>query len=144
MDNLHLKSGIRPELLAELHGNMTKLRCTRCGRTYDRTSDLRTCRCGGSLVSSTVDFGQPLPEEDLRRAFEHSRKADLFLVVGSSLVVTPAADMPAEALRAGAKLVIINQGKTPFDRYATLRIFDPIGAVLTKAVERLKVLMEQK
>jgi NAD-dependent deacetylase len=82
-----------------------------------------------------------LPERDLALAFEHSRKSDLFLVVGSSLVVTPAADMSAEALRAGAKLVIINEGETPFDEYAHLRFFEAIGAVLPKAVERLKVLM---
>ena len=141
VDNLHLKSGIKPELLAELHGNITRLRCTACGRTYDRESGLRTCECGGPLTPSTVDFGQPLPERDLALAFEHSRKSDLFLVVGSSLVVTPAADMPAEALRAGAKLAIINEGKTPFDRHAHLRFHEAIGAVLPKAVERLKVLM---
>jgi len=141
VDNLHLKSGIRPDLLAELHGNMTRMRCTRCGNTYDRASGLRACQCGGALEPSTVDFGQPLPERDLALAYEHSRKSDLFLVVGSSLVVTPAADMPAEALRAGAKLVIINGGRTPFDRYAHLRFFEAIGAVLPRAVERLKVLM---
>jgi len=144
VDNLHLKSGIRQELLAELHGNMTKLRCKRCGRTYDKERAPRVCFCGGPLRSATVDFGEALPEEDLRRALEHSRKADLFIVVGSSLVVTPAADMPAEALRVGAKLVIINQGETPFDRYASLRFFEPIGAVLPPAVERLKVLLQQK
>ena len=140
VDNLHLKSGIRPDLLAELHGNMTRMRCTRCGETYDRASGLRACQCGGPLEPSTVDFGQPLPERDMALAYEHSRKSDLFLVVGSSLVVTPAADMPAEALRAGAKLVIINAGRTPFDRYAHLRFFEPIGVVLPQAVERLKVL----
>jgi NAD-dependent SIR2 family protein deacetylase len=141
VDNLHFKSGIRPELLAELHGNVTKLRCTRCGRTYDRGSGLRACGCGGPLKSSTVDFGESLPERDLELAFEHSRKSDLFIVVGSSLVVTPAADMPAEALAAGAKLVIINEGKTPFDRHAHLRFFEAIGAILPRAVKRLKVLM---
>jgi NAD-dependent deacetylase len=141
VDNLHIKSGIRPELLAELHGNITRVRCTRCSNTYDRAESLRACPCGGTLTPSTVDFGQALPERDLALAFEHSRKSDLFLVAGSSLVVTPAADMPAEALRAGAKLVIINEGATPFDRYAALRFFEPIGAVLPQAVERLKVLM---
>jgi NAD-dependent deacetylase len=69
--------------------------------------------------------------------FEHSRKSDLFVVVGSSLVVTPAADMPLEALRSGARLVIINQGKTPFDRYAHLRFYEKIGEVLPGAVKRL-------
>jgi NAD-dependent SIR2 family protein deacetylase len=141
VDNLHLKSGIRTGLLAELHGNVTKLRCTRCGRVYDRGSGLRACGCGGLLKSSTVDFGESLPERDLELAFEHSGKSDLFIVVGSSLVVTPAADMPAEALSAGAKLVIINEGKTPFDRHAHLRFFEAIGSILPRTVKRLKVLM---
>lgn len=70
--------------------------------------------------------------------YDHSRKSDLFVVAGSSLVVTPAADMPAEALRSGAKLVIINKGDTPFDSYAHLRFFEEIGAVLPPAVKGLK------
>ena len=74
-------------------------------------------------------------------SFEHSRKSDLFVVVGSSLVVTPAADMPEEALRSGAKLVIINEGKTPFDIVAHLRFYEKIGEVLPGVVKRLKVLM---
>jgi len=143
VDNLHLRSGIRPELIAELHGNMTRLRCVQCGETIDRSSSSGriTCYCGGRLTGSTVDFGQPLPEKDLRLAFDHSRKSDLFVVVGSSLVVTPAALMPEEAINTGAKLVIINQGKTPFDQYAQIRFFEKIGDVLPPAVKRLKVLM---
>ena len=141
VDNLHLKSGIRPELLAELHGNMTKQRCTRCEQTYDFSVGLLECNCGGSLVSSVVDFGQSLPQKDLSLSFEHSRQCDLFIVVGSSLVVTPAADMPREALAAGAKLVIINQGETPFDSLAHLRFREKIGEVLPGAVKRLKRLM---
>ncbi len=141
VDNLHLKSGIEVELLAELHGNMTKLRCTRCGKTVARSSGQMVCRCGGELQSSVVDFGQSLPEKDLSLSFEHSRKSDLFIVAGSSLVVTPAANMPEEALRAGAKLVIINRGETPFDLHAHLRFNEGIGVVLPKAVKRLKRLM---
>jgi mono-ADP-ribosyltransferase sirtuin 6 len=113
VDNLHLKSGIRPDLLAELHGNLTKLRCQRCGETYEKSSGNTTCPCGGKLSSSVVDFGQSLPEKDLFLSYEHSRKSDLFVVVGSSLVVTPAADMPREALHACAKLIIINTGEPP-------------------------------
>ncbi|HOJ72143.1 MAG TPA: Sir2 family NAD-dependent protein deacetylase [Syntrophorhabdaceae bacterium] len=141
VDNLHLKSGIKPELIAELHGNITKLRCPHCGMVYDRSWGLTVCRCGSPLMPSVVDFGQPLPERDLMLAYEHSRKSDLFIVVGSSLVVTPAADMPKEALQHGARLVIINQGDTPFDRYAHLRFYEKIGHVLPPAVKRLKVLM---
>jgi len=141
VDNLHLKSGIRPELLAELHGNITKLRCTRCGKTLNRSDGQTMCQCCGTLTASVVDFGQPLPEKDLRLSFEHSQKSDLFVVVGSSLVVTPAADMPREALRSDARLVIINQGETPFDSYAHLRFKEAIGEVLPRAVKRLKRLI---
>jgi NAD-dependent SIR2 family protein deacetylase len=141
VDNLHLKSGIRPELLAELHGNMTKVRCIRCGTIHDRSAEKRRCHCGGELVSSVVNFGQPLPEKDLRVSFEHSRKSDLFIVVGSSLVVTPAADMPREALMAGGKLVIMNRGETPYDAHAHLRFEEKIGEVLPRVVKRLKRLM---
>ena len=141
VDNLHLKSGISPDLLAELHGNMTKLRCTRCGKRVDQSEGGTRCGCGGKLVSSVVNFGEPLPERDLRLSLEHSQRCDLFIVAGSSLVVTPAADMPLEALRSGAKLVIINQGETPFDHRASLRFNESIGEVLPKAVKRLKRLM---
>jgi NAD-dependent SIR2 family protein deacetylase len=141
VDNLHLKSGIRPTLLAELHGNMTKLRCSRCGVTVDETDGLSKCSCGGSLVSSVVDFGQSLPEKDLAFSFEHAHHCDLFVVVGSSLVVTPAAEIPGEALNAGAKLVIINAGETPFDKKAHLRFHENIGQVLPAAVRKLKKLM---
>jgi len=88
-----------------------------------------------------VDFGQSLPERDLMLSFEHSQKSDLFVVVGSSLVVTPAADMPMEALRSGARLAIINKGETPFDEHAHLRFYEKIGEVLPRAVKKLKKLM---
>jgi len=138
VDNLHLKSGIRPDLLAELHGNITKLRCQRCGKQVDKATGVTRCSCGGSLVPSVVDFGQPLPEKDLRDAFYHSERSDLFVAVGSSLVVTPAAHMPVEALRAGAKLVIINHGETPLDQNAHLRFSESAGEVLPQAVALLK------
>jgi NAD-dependent deacetylase len=93
------------------------------------------------MTSSVVDFGQSLPERDLALSFEHSRKSDLFVVAGSSLVVTPAANMPEEALRAGSKLVIINRGETPFDLHAHLRFNEGIGEVLPEVVKRLKRLM---
>lgn len=141
VDHLHLKSGIRPERLAELHGNMTKLRCLRCKETVDREAGLAACPCGGPLASSVVNFGQPLPERELIRSLGHSRRSDLFVVAGSSLVVTPAADLPREALRAGADLVIINGGDTPLDGSAHLRFREKIGEVLPRAVERLRALM---
>jgi len=142
IDNLHLKSGIRPELLAELHGNITKLRCIRCEFTMDNFNEKMSCPvCGGTFKPSVVDFGQSLPHKDLDLAYRYSRECDLFVVVGSSLVVYPAADMPHVALESGAKLVIINRGETPFDHRAHLRFEEPIGQVLPPAVVKLKSLL---
>ena len=142
VDNLHLKSGIRPDLLAELHGNITKLRCRCCGFKCDSFPDLNTCPiCGGKLSSSVVNFGDPLPEKELEEAEWHSRHCDLFIVVGSSLVVHPAADMPKTALESGGKLIIINQGETPLDRVCHLRFKERAGEVLTPAVAQLRELL---
>jgi len=142
VDNLHLRSGIHPDLLAELHGNIAKLRCSRCEAQVDKSTALDTCSCGGRLVSSVVNFGQPLPQKELADSYWHSENCDLFVAGGSSLVVTPAADMPRVALRYGARLVIINQGETPLDRVAHLRFEERIGEVLPKAVAQLKQLMK--
>jgi NAD-dependent SIR2 family protein deacetylase len=142
VDNLHLKSGIRPEILAELHGNLTKVRCVECDFKMDRLEGETECPlCGGKLVSTVVNFGDSLPAKDLAESYKHSQKCDLFLVVGSSLVVYPAADMPAIALEAGAKLVIINQGETPLDEQARLHFSEAIGQVLPPALDKLKKLM---
>jgi NAD-dependent SIR2 family protein deacetylase len=143
VDNLHLKSGIRPDLLAELHGNITKLRCSTCEFTMDNFGDQMACPiCGGQMASSVVNFGQSLPQRDLADSYQQSQRCDLFVVVGSSLVVTPAAEMPRVALKAGARLAIINQGETPLDRAAHLRFQEAIGDVLPPAVARLKELMK--
>jgi len=139
VDNLHLKSGIDPELIAELHGNITKLRCRGCGFKCDNFPDLKTCPlCGNRLASSVVDFGDPMPAEEMERAEEHSRRCDLFIVVGSSLVVYPAADMPRIALHSGARLVIINQGETPLDGSCHLRFTESSGEVLIPLVAKIK------
>jgi len=143
VDNLHLRSGIRPDLLAELHGNMTKLRCSRCEFLLDNFDDQIACPvCGGKLLSSVVNFGQPLPQKELADSLWHAQHCDLLVVVGSSLVVTPAAHMPKEALESGARLVIVNRGETPFDRVAHLRFEESIGEVLPPAVAQLKELMK--
>lgn len=142
VDNLHLRSGINPDLLAELHGNIAKLRCISCGAQVDKSTALDTCSCGGRLVSSVVNFGDPLPQKELADSYRHSQQCDLCVVVGSSLVVTPAADMPRVALETGARLVIINKGETPLDRFAHLRFEEGIGEVLPPAVAQLKQLMK--
>jgi len=143
VDNLHLKSGIRPELLAELHGNTMLLRCTLCEKTYSKLTPPHNCVCGGRLKSSVVNFGDTLPSRDLNASYEHSRNCDLFIVVGSSLVVTPAADMPKVALEAGARLVIINQGETPFDRLVHLRFHELAGQVLPQAIQELREMIDR-
>ncbi len=143
VDNLHLRSGIRPELIAELHGNITKLRCQNCEFLMDNFGDQIPCPiCGGQMASSVVNFGQSLPQHDLDDAYRHSKRADLFLAVGSSLVVTPASDMPRVALQSGARLAIINQGETPLDSAAHLRFDERISEVLPPAVARLKEMLQ--
>jgi NAD-dependent deacetylase len=142
IDNLHLKSGIKPELLAELHGNLSLVRCLSCDFKMDRVEGEKKCPlCGGKLKSSVVDFGDSLPVKDLEDSIQHARECDLFIVVGSSLVVYPAADLPRLAIERGRKLVIINQGETPYDGQVDLRFSEAITDVLPPAVKRLKELM---
>jgi NAD-dependent deacetylase len=144
VDNLHLESGIKSEMLAELHGNLSKVHCVACDFKMDRVEGERECPlCGGKLRSTVVNFGDSLPVKDLEESYGHSRKCDLFIVVGSSLVVYPAADMPRVALEAGARLVIINQGETPYDAEAHLLFSEKIGEVLPSAIAHLKKLMKK-
>ncbi len=141
VDNLHLRSGIRSELLAELHGNVTRLRCQQCQSQVPKSLGLETCSCGGKLVSSVINFGDPLPKKDLEDSFWHSSQCDLFIIVGSSLVVGPANELPEVALRGRARLVIINQGETPMDSRCHLRFEENFVQVLPPAVDRLKKFM---
>ncbi|MDQ4004154.1 MAG: Sir2 family NAD-dependent protein deacetylase [Actinomycetota bacterium] len=163
-DNLHRQSGIRPELLAELHGNGHLMRCLGCKRLYARQEvgwetgrwgpGYRTQKplpgqpacaaCGGRLVSSVVNFGDPMPQEELELAGWHARRCDLMLVLGSSLMVEPAASLVGLALRSGAWVVLVNRGETPYDEAAALRAWAGIGELIPPAVERAKrVLGEQ-
>ena len=157
-DNLHRRSGIRPELLAELHGNGQLVRCLGCDRQYTREEagwdtgrwgpGYRTQRpvpgqpdcaaCGGRLVSSVVNFGDPLPEKELTLAVEHVQCCDLMLALGSSLMVQPAASIVGIALESGARVVLVNRGKTPYDEAVTMRVWTGIGDVVPPAVERVK------
>ena len=139
IDNLHLESGINPDLIAELHGNLMKMRCPNCGHKCERVPDLKECPlCSHELKTSVVNFGDPMPVDEVEKAEWHSKHADVFVVAGSSLVVYPAANMPVIALQSGAKLVIINQGLTPLDDVCHLRFQESVGDVLVPAVSRLR------
>lgn len=157
VDNLHLMSGIREELIAEFHGNVEIMRCLNCDSKFKKSeiwdekkfgSGYRTdpvvegqpncLKCGGRIISSVVNFGDPIWEKELRQSIDHSKKSDVFIVIGSSLLVTPAAYMPKYALNNGAKLIIINNQETPLDKFATIRFFEPCGEVLTKIIEKIK------
>lgn len=141
IDNLHLVSGVRFEALAELHGNMTRRRCSECEETYPKIDAPDRCRCGGALKSSVIGFGDSLPVKDTEASFASAESCDLMIVLGSSLVVTPAATIPEVAYDAGARLVIVNQGETPLDRLADLRFEQGIIDVFPPAVDKLKTLL---
>ena len=142
IDNLHQDSGIPPESVIELHGNTTYATCLDCGHRYELDwiklrweegggSAPDCVDCGGLIKTATVSFGQPMPAAAMRQAEEITRSADLFLAIGSSLVVWPAASLPLLAKRNGARLVIINREPTDFDETADLVIQDDIGTALT-------------
>lgn len=157
-DGLHRSSGIDPEILAELHGNGRLMRCLGCDRLRTRQEvgwdaarwgpGYRTqgpapgqpaCPdCGGRLVSSVVNFGDPLPQGEYELADHHARNCDLMLALGSSLTVQPASSLVGMALRSGARVVLVNRGETPYDGVATLRVWAGIGEVLPPAVELAK------
>jgi NAD-dependent deacetylase len=139
IDNLHQESGIGAEDVIELHGNTTYAHCLACSVRYElawvrevfeangRAPD---CECGGHIKTATVSFGQAMPESAMARAEDLTLGCDLFLAIGSSLVVWPAAGFPMRAKRNGARLAIINREATEFDDSADLVIRDDIGAVL--------------
>jgi NAD-dependent deacetylase len=141
IDNLHQDSGIVADHVVELHGNTTFATCLDCGKRYElswvkQSFDQSGGRspectvCDGFIKTATVSFGQSMPEAAMRRAQELTESCDLFLAIGSSLVVWPAAGFPLAAKRNGARLVIINRDETEFDEIADLVLHDDIGAAL--------------
>lgn len=145
-DGLHQKAGSDPERTIELHGTAHRVRCLNCGASWpgqeiqDRLEiePLPTCDvCGGMLRAATVLFGEALPEEPLRRAFAAAQASDVMLVVGSSLIVQPAARIPEIAVTAGARLAIINNEPTPLDGLADVVVRASAGAVLTALADAL-------
>jgi NAD-dependent SIR2 family protein deacetylase len=158
VDGLHLISGIPADRLSELHGNSRQLKCLTCDLRYthgavgwDRARlgpGYRTQRphpdqppcpgCGGRLISSVVNFGDPMPQRELDQAYAHAEACDVFFVIGSSLVVSPANELPRIAADRGARLIILNRGETPLDALADLRISADIGVVLPAIVSAVR------
>ena len=144
IDGLHQASGVPDGKVIELHGNATYATCLDCGARYE-IDDIRAefenneeppaCgRCFGFVKTATISFGQSMPEAAMQRAQRETVAADLFIVLGSSLVVYPAAAFPEVAKRNGAALVIVNREPTPLDRIADLVLHREIGDVLGAAV----------
>jgi len=141
IDNLHQASGFAPEHVVELHGNTTYGLCLDCARRYElswvraRMETANGCApdcpdCGGFIKTATISFGQTMPEAAMQRAQDLALSCDLFLAIGSSLVVWPAAGFPLMAKRNGSRLVIINRETTEFDELADLVVRQDIGTVL--------------
>lgn len=144
IDNLHQAAGIAQEHVIELHGNTTFATCLDCARRYQlaevkekfdagggRAPD---CACGGYIKTATVSFGQAMPEDAMQRARAWSQDCDLFIAIGSSLVVWPAAGFPLQAKKSGARLVIVNREATEFDEIADLVIRNDIGDALAALI----------
>jgi NAD-dependent deacetylase len=144
IDGLHQASGVPGEKVIELHGNTTYAACLDCRERYELDwvreifadgERLPACTaCSGPIKTATISFGQSMPEAEMQRAHEATLIADLFIVLGSSLVVYPAAGFPVMAKRNGARLVIINREPTDQDGLADLVINAEIGATMSKAV----------
>jgi len=146
IDGLHHQSGIPSDRVIELHGNGTYATCLSCGvrhelewvrSRFEADGEPPDCSsCGGIVKAATISFGQAMPEAAMHRAHEAALACDLFLVVGSSLVVYPAASLPVAAKENGSTLVIINREATPHDDIADLVIRADIGATLAPFIVR--------
>jgi NAD-dependent deacetylase len=144
VDNLHQDAGASPDQVIELHGNASYATCLECGLRHEladlkalfqATGDLPACReCGGIVKTATISFGQAMPEGPMARAEAEALACDLFLVLGSSLVVYPAAGFPQMAKRNGARLVIVNREPTDQDPSADLVLHDEIGPVMSSVL----------
>ena len=142
IDGLHQLSGVPEEKVIELHGNGTYATCLSCGDRHElalvfaafkQDQEPPVCHCGGFIKTATISFGQPMPVGPMRRAQQESLACDLFLAIGSSLVVYPAASFPVVAKRNGARLVIINRDQTELDTIADLVLNVEIGPTLGAA-----------
>jgi NAD-dependent deacetylase len=147
VDGLHLAAGSSREIVIEIHGTVHDAKCLQCGwrgpmeetlaRVRAGDDDPVCLECGGMLKSATISFGENLVAEDLMRAQRAADGADVFLAVGTSLGVYPAAALPEHALRAGASLAVLNAEPTPFDAVADFVFRDRLGEVLPDLVGRI-------
>lgn len=138
IDGLHQLSGIPDDRVIELHGNTTYAVCLECGKRHELdqireiflpNETLPLCEhCGGMIKTATISFGQSMPLREMQRAEEETLACDLFIAIGSSLVVYPAAGFPLMAKQNGARLAIVNRDPTELDRYADLVINAEIGS----------------
>ena len=141
VDNLHQDAGVPDDKITEIHGNAHYASCLDCGIRYELNSIKKAflenetvpyCdSCGGIIKTATISFGQPMPEEGMQIAQRKTLGCDLFITIGTSLVVYPAAGFPKLAKEIGAKLVIINNEPTDFDPIADLVIHEQIGKVFS-------------
>lgn len=158
VDNLHLRSGIKPSLIAELHGNYKYVKCIKCDERFhrddigwNRTKHGRGFRteeplpnqpkcpsCDGRIISSIVNFNDPMPDREMRLSKHHTSRCDFMLVIGSSLMVQPAANFPNKAKKNGARLIILNINPTPLDHKADLKLDVSVGEFLTEVIKRIK------
>lgn len=146
VDGLHAGAGTSSERLVEVHGTNRLVQCQTCGgrsdpaphfATFAESGEAPRCACGGLLKPATISFGQQLRAEDITRAFEAAQTSDLVVALGSTLAVTPAADIPMAAARGGAPYVIVNQGRTEHDGapFVTLRIEGDVSLIFPAAVD---------
>jgi NAD-dependent deacetylase len=148
IDGLHHKAGNSAAKILELHGTAMSVSCIECGERYDRDEvqdrmekerKVPYCNlCGGPLKPATISFGQAMPERETQEAYRRAASSDLFIVIGSSLVVQPAASMPLAAKQNGAKLVIINRDPTPYDDRADLVLHGQAGPIMTAVLQKVK------
>jgi NAD-dependent deacetylase len=147
IDNLHQDSGVPAEKVIELHGNTRYAKCLSCGarmeiadirRHFQAHGDAPNCTfCNGIVKTATISFGQAMPEDEMERATRATLACDLMLVMGSSLVVYPAAGFPLLAKRNGARLIIVNREETEQDPMADLVMHSEIGPTISAAVNAL-------
>lgn len=147
VDNLHQDSGVPADQVIELHGNASYAKCLDCGERHEldilemqwrRGEEVVCSHCAGLVKTATISFGQGMPEDEMGRGQREAEACDLFLVLGSSLVVRPACDLPCIAKQDGAKLVIVNREPTEMDELADLVLHTELGPLLTETLALLE------